>query len=180
MASSERSSLTHSISVYIQCKSKKKMPVSVSGGAKCVTWAMELKIPSDLPHCVFKYEGKTKKKKTVSSTKWHKRKENPSPARPDVAAPQNRHLKMRLIQPLPLRAARRKNSRKTIMHRCNQGRFKEKEKKKQLNSTKKKCYLFYTFSVCSYWKNNPRRLWFVFLQTFLLSWPQIWLLLFLF
>lgn len=119
------------------------------------------------------------KKQTVSSTKWHKRKENPSPARLDVAAPQNRHLKMRLIQPLPLRAARRKNSRKTIMHRCNQGRFKEKKKKTKLNK-KKKCYLFYTFSVCSYWKNNPRRLWFVFLQTFLLSWPQIWLLLFLF
>lgn len=79
------------------------------------------------------------KKQTVSSTKWHKRKENPSPARLDVAVPQNRHLKMRLIQPLPLRAARRKNSRKTIMHRCNQGRFKEKEKTK-LNKKKKAIY----------------------------------------
>lgn len=88
---------------------------------------------------------KNKKKQTVSSTKWHKRKENPSPARLDVAAPQNRHLKMRLIQPLPLRAARRKNSRKTIMHRCNQGRFKEKKKKTKLNNNKKKLFILHIF-----------------------------------
>lgn len=153
MVSSKHSGLTHSMWVYIQCGARKRcLYVCV-----CVWWGkvcnLELKTPSDLPHCVFKYEGKTKKTKCVD--KVAQKKENPSPAWLAVAAPQNRHLKMRLIQPLPLRAARRKNSRKTIMYRCNQSRLKKKLNKKNA--------IYSTHFLFARTGNSLRRLWFVFL-----------------
>lgn len=138
----------------------------MSDGAECSTWNWK----SPATCLVVCSSTEEKQKKRIVSTKGHNGKKKTSAARLVVAGPRNCHLKMRLIQPLPLRAAQRKKSRKTIMHRCNQGRFQGKKQKQ-------KKAIYYTYFLFAHTRNNPRRLWFVFLQTLLMSWPQIWLLL---